>query len=138
MRAFAHRSHSVKRRNAESRGEITIRCSAGGRFLEGETKFPCKRTSLSKKPRGAARALHGRPVDTAGDSKGTALVSWFKRSKPALDPRPIGNLRDPHVHLGKGIGRNHVCPGAAASNAHAYGQTALQLSPVAHDIDHAR
>src|ERR1700689_3769147 len=92
MRAFANRSHPVEGRNAENRSEITVRCTAGGRFVENEPKFACKRASLSKKPRCAARALHGRPVDAAGDGKFTALVCRFQHRKSALDPRSVGDL----------------------------------------------
>ncbi len=101
-------------------------------------KFSCQRASLREQLGRAASALHRRPVDSACNGKCAALVCRFERSKPALDPWTVSNLRDTHVHLGEGFGGNHVGLAAAARHAYAYRQAALQLRPAAHRIDDTR
>ena len=96
-----------------------------------------QRLGLAEEADGAAAALHGRTVDAAGDGERAARVVRFESGEFALDARAVGGAGDADVHFGPGMGGNDVGFCAAAGDADADGEAALEIGPAADFLDDA-
>src|ERR1700747_1693060 len=128
MRAIAHCAEPVKRRNSAGSGEVAVRSTADGAFIDGQVHLRAERFRASEKG-GAHFALEGSAVEAAMNLETRAGERRAQRVQAALKTVHVGNAQGAEIENHAGALWDHVGARAALDEPSVDGDAATQVVP---------
>ncbi len=120
VRAFADRADAVERRNAKRCGKVAVRASSRRGFFQIDAELFRQLTGAPEESDHPFAPLQRRPVQTAGEFEGAALVKRFQRFEFALQRPRIAQLRDADIDVRVRLGRHDVRSRTAGDHSGIY------------------
>src|ERR1700740_3664922 len=127
MRSFAEPAHAVESRNADARGEVSVRAATHGGFFEFPIDMSSQGSGFFVQPSDPGVALHGKAIHAALDAELATLIKGFERAHFAVKEPCLLGLLDADIDFHRRLCRNHVSPGTTADDAGIHRQAAPQI-----------
>src|ERR1700677_638082 len=99
MRAFANAAESIESGDAERRGKVAVRATAGGRFLQAHAEFLGAGARLLKQTSNGGRSFHGWAIQTTLHLNGAAFVEGTQRSELFVEDGGVLYFREADGHV---------------------------------------